>query len=214
MQFQRVEFFGLPGVGKTYLANILFHESPDLESYVLPNTPSTWREKIYDYPFYLRHFSFILQARQESQYPQIMTRFKRIARRKPYLKKHTQCILMDCGLLQPVLEAMLFYQNAQDVSQWQSLFDTVILPNQYYIYIADHLENIVKREYARHRRRFALDAKELLKRYESILPAIEYLKAKISFTQFNRADYQNEQSLIDAMRQMLQKALSLPHTET
>ncbi|MGA1199037.1 MAG: hypothetical protein ACO36I_21290 [Candidatus Latescibacterota bacterium] len=210
MQYRRVEFFGLPGVGKTHLTNLLCQTYPDLETFVLPNKPATWYEKIYDYPFHFKYFRLFQQVQKEPEYKKILTRLKRIARRKPYIRQNTHCILLECGLLQPTLEAIMLHKNIQEIAHWQSFLDDVIFSDQHYIYITDQIETIVHREYTRANRRFTLDSNTLLKCYTSTIPIIEYLKAKTSFTQFDRTDYPDDQLLIKELYRTLQNVLSLP----
>ncbi len=204
---KRIEIFGLPGVGKTFITDNLIKTYPTIEAQIIPNRPATKRERLSDYPFYFRHWMLMHSARKEPHCHELFLRFKRIARRSTYIQSIQKGILAECGTLQPILEAFLFWENETNTPNWEALCKRYVHHHHFFL-IADHLEKIVDREINRHPRRLPYPPDVVYKKYRQAQLFIEQLVQILPVTTFFISDYESLEILNSALQENIHKILS------
>lgn len=197
---RNIELIGLPGVGKSYLIGELLNRFSHLNPYVLPNTPASFRERLHDYPFYLRNLRLVIEARKQSQKWRIYTCLKRLARRPPYVDKHSHRILVDCGLLQPLLELVMFWDIQDTPLDWARLIMQIKRPH-HYLLITDTPDRIIEREINRSARQFPFKGKELSRRYAIGEAFINTLRLHLPITELHIPRFATENDLVLSLSQ-------------
>jgi len=208
----RIELFGLPAVGKTFYIQQFVKKYPQYAPLILPNRPASKWETMQDIPFYLKNLSLTFKARNEFFKSDIFTRLKRIARRSSYISQHDNCILVECGLLQPLLELIILWDDENDI-RWTRYFKRVISTHHHYILFTDRLESILQREIQRHPRRFSMSYDELRPRYDKAQSCLELLKTWISVDEID-LQKSNDQSVLQKLHEIFANKLQIadnPH---
>lgn len=203
----KIEIFGLPGVGKTYLMNLLVTKYPDINNYLLRYDLPHWLERIYDIPYHIRHPYLIYLCSLEKNRDAMIIRFKRIARRKRYMVKQNRCILDDSGVIQPLIEAYILSENHHLKIDWIKLFNEIIMDHCYF-FINDSIDDIVSRELNRDVRRFGLNRKNLILKYAECLKVINIIKQKMYYYEFPIHEYRSTNDLIDNLYKKMADVLS------
>lgn len=204
----RIEFFGLPGVGKTYITNLLIRRYPEIKKYLLQNKPSTLKEKLYDIPYLFKHPYLIYYSRFEDNQKALSIRFKRIARRRPYILKHNHRILVDCGLVQPLLEAYLLWNDKKREINWIELFNEVIMDHCFFL-LSDSLKHIVHRELNRTQQRFNMNQADLIRKYQEGKYLINQIKKKMLIYEFYIPKHDSINILVDNLYQQMMRVIKL-----
>jgi len=192
----RIEFCGLPGVGKTYITNILTSRYPEIQKFILPNKSSTQKEKLYAIPFFLTHPSLYYSIKYKQRNQKLLVCFKRFSRRYPYIIKNNNCLLVDCGLMQPLIEAHILWNDDRLRVDWKKLVDSTAVLDHNYFLITDSLKNTIQRELNRKPRRFNLNPAELSKKYFEAQSLIDLIKQKNRFYEFLVDDYDTTEALV------------------
>jgi len=193
----KIEIFGLPGVGKTYIVNSLCLKYPEITKYYLKLSQLGEYTFFDDWRFYLKNFPFCFYSFLQSCRDQIFVRVKRIARRKKVVQYNDNCIFVDSGLMQPIIEAYILFDRFNSKIKWDELIDRAMMGCSY-IYLQDSIENIVTREINRSLRRFPFSKKVLKQKYIECERFIEeILEKNMQVFKFRMNAYQNINNLLD-----------------
>jgi len=203
----RIEIFGLPGVGKTYILSTLVERHPEMMPYFLKyRLSSSWRERGTDISYFARHPRLLFAIAFEPQRAELILRFKRVARRRAHIARCDNCILDDSGTIQPLLEAYILSRGPMMRADWESLFRDAVMGHCYF-FISDSVENAVKREINRPARRFRLGEEELKVKYSKCKGLLDRIKRDMDIHEFRVADYGSTAELADNMHKVMSRVL-------
>ncbi len=203
----KIEIFGLPGVGKTHIINLLLNKHPNILKYLSKYSQHSWLEILRDFPYYFKHPFLITSCNFEKNRNAILLRFKRIARRKKFIIKQDNCVLNDSGTIQPLIEAYILSVNLHLKIDWIELFNEQIMDHCYFL-INDSIDNIVLRESNRSSRTFSLNQNELTLKYNECQNLINLIKKNMFLYEFSLCDYDHAEVLIDDIYKKMMEVLN------
>jgi len=205
----RIEIFGLPGVGKTYILSTLLERHPQMRPHVLKyRLSSSWGERGRDLSYFVRRPGLLLASAFEANRAELILRFKRVARRRAQIARHDNCILDDSGTIQPLVEAHILSGGPMMRADWKALFRDAIMGHAYF-FIADSVENAVRREIKRPARRFRLAEDELKLKYSECKRLLDQVKKYMVVHEFMVGDYASTADLADEMQKMMSRLLGV-----
>ena len=159
-----VEMAGLPGVGKTVLANRHLVEIQDQFQIIKSSSSSLWNQSL-SHLIYTLSYQKVVDDKSLCQKLAYRSSF-RIGRRR-----RTDRFFWDSGIIQPLLENLIV-TNFKDKKEKIELIRRTKLPDVV-LYIRDNLTISLERELNRPHRRFPFDRNELYSRYRKAEVVIE-----------------------------------------